>query len=1460
MRLAMRIGARIAAGVLAVLLLLVIAVFAVLQTDAGGRAAARAVSMIASTPGEMELRVERIGPGLPSRLAVSGLSLADREGEWLAVDHMEVRWRPLALLRGRLSIAEALASGVRLSRLPAKAPTAEDADEPLTLPSLPLDLQVDRFAFDGVEIGPAVAGETVALRAGGEIAAKRGGQVRTEAEIVRTNGVGAAARLQALWEPAGERLSLDLQADEPEGGLIGPLLGLAGRPPVRLSFNGDGPLDGWRGRLDGAIGDGIAVVAQVTSQQTGEGVRADISGRAQVAALLPEAVRPIATDGIGFTATVRRPEAGVLAIDQAEVGASGVQLSASGALDLHDARFDEVKLILTLANPAALAPLLAPAGLDTAEARITLSGPWAAPAAEVSADAAALRLADASVARLALTADVAAGDDGRMEVEAEAALTGVRAGGTDVDAVLGAPPRLRLSALLKENTLTLNRIELSAPALNVSGRGSYVLSSGNGEATLKVALPALAAFAGLSGLDLAGNGDLAVDARAAAGSLDATLKLELSEFRTGIPVADALLGPAPSLRATLRADHATGEVRVEEVVFAGQGLRATAAGTLQDGEASAQYRVDVPDVALAAAAAGVAASGALVLDGTLAGRVADPDTKAVLTLEDGQVADVVTSPVRIELDARSLGTSPRGLLAATASVAGEPMRLAVPFAREGGGALRLGPMEGTGAGARLSGTLSLPPGSGEVLGAITLLAGGDGQPVALAGHRLDGNAEVRVNLGERNGEQTVEVAGTGSALALATPDGPLASAESLSLHANLTGAGNPRGDLSLGIVRPTAGGLSLAAVDARISGSPMDARYDVTVRLSDDAAETIRAGGTFAQESARENGSIRITVTFLDGQAGGHRLGLRRPLVVTQSAGETAVADLDLTVGGGTISGQGRTGASGTDGRLLLSRLPLSLARALRPDLNVTGRLDGEASVRTEGTDLAGRFTLNLSDVRAGPMAQAPPLEATASASLGGGTAAVELRVPRLGGTPLAFQASVPARVDARTLAVEVSKQAPLSGRLTWAGSVAQLWELVPLPEQRLTGDADVDLALAGTVAAPEFGGEASLTNGRFEHFVTETVIDGLSLQARSTGAGGIALTLRGNDGANGTIAGDGRIALAQGMTPLVELALTFAEATLVRRDDVTATLSGTMTFRQDQGGASLAGEMTSERIDIRLIDRLPPTVVVLDVTEINLPPGHAPRRTEPEPSAAGPAVALDIAVKLPRRVFVRGRGLESEWEGDLQVSGSSADPRLVGVVAVRTGTFDFAGKRFTLETGEIGFTGGATINPTLNVQAVRTTPDLSAVIRVIGTALEPEIELTSTPALPQSEILSRVLFDKGVAKLGPVEAAQLAMALDTLASGESMSEDALSYVRNLLGLDVLTVQAGEEEGEGPALGVGRYVADGVYVGARQGMADESTAGTVEIEVLPGLALESEVSEGADGATGALGLRWKWDY
>src|SRR3546814_19464845 len=60
----------------------------------------------------------------------------------------------------------------------------------------------------------------------------------------------------------------------------------------------------------------------------------------------------------------------------------------------------------------------------------------------------------------------------------------------------------------------------------------------------------------------------------------------------------------------------------------------------------------------------------------------------------------------------------------------------------------------------------------------------------------------------------------------------------------------------------------------------------------------------------------------------------------------------------------------------------------------------------------------------------------------------------------------------------------------------------------------------------------------------------------------------------------------------------------------------------------------------------------------------------------------------------------------------------------------------------------------------------LSATIRVTGTGLRPEITFASITALPEDEVLSRLLFGTSVANLSAPEALQLAAAAPSLPSG----------------------------------------------------------------------------------------------
>ena len=59
------------------------------------------------------------------------------------------------------------------------------------------------------------------------------------------------------------------------------------------------------------------------------------------------------------------------------------------------------------------------------------------------------------------------------------------------------------------------------------------------------------------------------------------------------------------------------------------------------------------------------------------------------------------------------------------------------------------------------------------------------------------------------------------------------------------------------------------------------------------------------------------------------------------------------------------------------------------------------------------------------------------------------------------------------------------------------------------------------------------------------------------------------------------------------------------------------------------------------------------------------------------------------------------------------------------------------------------------------------------------------------------------------------------------------------------------------AIEAGRYVAPGVYVGARQGATGNSSRGVVEVEVWDHVKLEGDI--GAD-SSGKLGVKMEWDY
>jgi autotransporter translocation and assembly factor TamB len=336
-------------------------------------------------------------------------------------------------------------------------------------------------------------------------------------------------------------------------------------------------------------------------------------------------------------------------------------------------------------------------------------------------------------------------------------------------------------------------------------------------------------------------------------------------------------------------------------------------------------------------------------------------------------------------------------------------------------------------------------------------------------------------------------------------------------------------------------------------------------------------------------------------------------------------------------------------------------------------------------------------------------------------------------------------------------------------------------------------------------------------------------------------------------VSGSGGLALDPARNFPFDVAITLDKFHAVRRDDVTAVTSGKVTLDGDVTAPRVEGRFTTETVEISLLTDLPPTVVSLDVIEMK------DGVVQPAPPAAEQATAvdavLDIVVEMPRRVFVRGRGLDSEWAGRISVQGPAASPVVTGTLDLVRGQMSVVGKPFTLKAGKVTLPEGADTEPALDVTAVHEGKDLTVTARLSGPLSRPELELTSVPPVPRDEIVSRVLFNKSAAQLSAAEAAQLAIALRDL-TGKGGGADILGFARRTLGVDVLRIETADE-GDTPALEAGKYLTDQVYVGVKQGASSQSSSAGVEVELTPNITLESEVTgQGANKS----GIRFQWDY
>jgi translocation and assembly module TamB len=141
-------------------------------------------------------------------------------------------------------------------------------------------------------------------------------------------------------------------------------------------------------------------------------------------------------------------------------------------------------------------------------------------------------------------------------------------------------------------------------------------------------------------------------------------------------------------------------------------------------------------------------------------------------------------------------------------------------------------------------------------------------------------------------------------------------------------------------------------------------------------------------------------------------------------------------------------------------------------------------------------------------------------------------------------------------------------------------------------------------------------------------------------------------------------------------------------------------------------------------------------------------------------------------------------------------------------------------------------------------------------------------PELPQDEVLAYLLFKRGTKDLGPFQYAEIAAGLAEIAGVGGGGINPLDRVRSALGLDRLSVGSGtttavpgstpSSANAAPSIEAGRYVAQGVYVGAKQSTTGQGTGAEVQIDLTKRLKLDTTVGSGQGDNQVGVTYQYEW--
>lgn len=1391
-----RWGRRIAIGVGAVVGLLVIVALSValwLGTDSGRRFVARQITGLEFENG-MKIGIGRIDGSIFSSMRIRDLSLSDPKGVFLSAPSVDLDYRPFAYLRSHIDIRSLVIPTARLGRLPVFNATPP-SEEPL-LPDL--DIDINRLTVGRLEIDPQVTGQRHLLSlAGNAHIADRRAQLKANGTALAAPGVAGGDKLALVLDavPEANKLDIDLKVTAPANGVLASYSGV--EQPVALSLDGKGDWDAWTGALSGNLGTEKLAAVAISARNGTFTVKGPVRPGLFLSGPAREMLEPAML--IDLTAALNERRATL----SGGVSSDNFTLGANGIVDLGQSEMRDLKLAFRLLKPSVIATNLS--GADIA-ANATLNGAFAAPRLTYALNARQIGFGATRVDGLAISGSAALDkDQWRIPVSGSAQrISGVNA---------SVEPLLR-------------NVRLNGDLAYANGRllsdNIRLRSSGIDATAIVVADMNTALYTG------ALNGRVNGYQVESVGTFNITTNMDLKSGANGY---FRLGGRVTARSARLVNDGIRNFLGGNALIVADVGYDSNGVATLD------RLNVAAPDFRLTGGRGRYGSDGSV----RFAAR-GSSDQYGPLSVD---VTGTVDRPViRARADKPGMGV---GLADVVATITGSGGTYAVrangstdygPFDANVAVMTATGPLaidirQGTQfAGVGMTGQISQTP-AGPFAG--TILANGSGINGTVALSSAAGTQRAIIDATARDANLPGKV-GLAADRAILKADVVLYEQPQITADAQLAGT--------------RLGELYIAA-----------ARANVNYRGGTGQAKLLVEGRTRYPFRVAGNAALAPDLwrLALNGRINGIDVATRGPMRIRPGKEGYLLEPATLGVGQGTLQLAGRYGP-GMELKARLAKLNLSILNPFAPGMGLGGTASGSldyAQATSEAFPTADA-QLTIDDfTRTSLAAVSEPVDVTVSGRLDTGRGDMRALIRRRGAAIGRIQANLTPLPDATGSWSTRLMGAPLSGGVRYNGPADVLFSLAALPDQSLKGPVGLAADFSGRLSAPQLTGVVRANKLIYENAQYGTRLTDMAVRGRFTNDRLEVESLTARAG-EGTVSASGFVSLSSAQGFPIQLGIDMQSAQLASGQDLAARASGQLRIVNGPNQPpTISGRISLPETRYRIAYQ--GTSQIATLTGVRRKPALGRERItgSPEPMQSVPSDwRLDVQVVADNQIYVTGMGLNSEWAADMRIGGTSGAPAITGGVTLVRGTLGFAGHSFDLQEGRLRFNGGEMTNPELRIVASGEVEDVTITITITGSAGDPQIAFTSTPALPQDELMARILFGNSVGQLSAIQAVQLAASLNSLRGGKG-GLNPLGVLQSAGGIDRIRILGADgDTGRGTSLAVGQYISNDVYVEIVTD-ARGYTATQLEIALSRALSVLSQV--GSFGGS-SVNLRYRKDY